>query len=591
MDASLVIFAVQAGVRLGRKLNDVLVDETNERSLILPLGNLIGSVAENDALDYFREHPELVAHKGPYASLNRPELVKAYQTILALEKRLGDRGGVPGDGRQVVLELNRFEQLKSGFGAKHPLQRILGEVVEIAIDYFVAQPSMLEGDTNARKILSAFVVNLDNVQFSEGSPKAILKDVLLASLKTLDTNISLLDDDPQIQTLLGGITGSLIEDYDKLDSLGDKVRRENLVRRIASSVLKGGATAIVSRPDLFLRGGTDAEKLVKSALSQVVEGIADQEDLFTNASVELLFGSVLTAMGENADVFSDQKVVQELIRNTLASMTETPAAEVFSEMMVASVLQNALVTFSQNTETLFDVDRPEKILLAETLRVVALSLYQGLGDGRKIKDLFSKKHLLGLTTVIFEEVAKQPEKLLGIDTSDEQRTALAQITASVATAVAQAPERLISGEGLVEILRGAIQVTVNNVDLLLDLNTNDPRQNLLFKFIQQAAEAVRETEDPRQILSREVFEEIILGILPLVSSNIDAFLPDEAAKVATTIRVALALSAGPLKHFINGDNLPVLVERLLWSAIWSQMDLNDTIGVKKAALNILKEAA
>jgi hypothetical protein len=148
MDASLVIFAVQAGVRLGRKLNDVLIDETNERSLVLPLGNLFGSAVENDALDYFREHPEFVAPKGPYAGLNRPELVKAYRTILALEARLGDAGGVSGDGRQIVLELNRFEQLKSGFGANHPLQRILGEVVEIAIDYFVAQPSMLEGDTN-----------------------------------------------------------------------------------------------------------------------------------------------------------------------------------------------------------------------------------------------------------------------------------------------------------------------------------------------------------------------------------------------------------------------------------------------------------
>jgi hypothetical protein len=41
MDTSVIILAIQAGVRLGRKLNDVLVDKTRERALILPLGNLM----------------------------------------------------------------------------------------------------------------------------------------------------------------------------------------------------------------------------------------------------------------------------------------------------------------------------------------------------------------------------------------------------------------------------------------------------------------------------------------------------------------------------------------------------------------------
>ena len=54
MNTSIMIFAIQAGVRLGRKLNDVLVDETRERALILPLGNLYGNVVENDV--FFIRH-------------------------------------------------------------------------------------------------------------------------------------------------------------------------------------------------------------------------------------------------------------------------------------------------------------------------------------------------------------------------------------------------------------------------------------------------------------------------------------------------------------------------------------------------------
>ena len=114
MDASVVILAIQAGVRLGRKLNDVLVDKTYGRPLILPMGNLYGNVVENDALDYFREHPELTSGTGPYAGLSPEEKVDAYRTILALEDRLGDRGGMAGDAQQIAETIKRVLALSTG---------------------------------------------------------------------------------------------------------------------------------------------------------------------------------------------------------------------------------------------------------------------------------------------------------------------------------------------------------------------------------------------------------------------------------------------------------------------------------------------
>ena len=46
MDPALIIFAIEAGVRLGRELNEVLVDETHERALVLPLGDFQANVRE-----------------------------------------------------------------------------------------------------------------------------------------------------------------------------------------------------------------------------------------------------------------------------------------------------------------------------------------------------------------------------------------------------------------------------------------------------------------------------------------------------------------------------------------------------------------
>ena len=65
-------------------------------------------MAENDALDYFLEHPELTSGTGPYAGLSPEEKVDAYLTILALEDRLGDRGGMAGEAREIVINLQKF---------------------------------------------------------------------------------------------------------------------------------------------------------------------------------------------------------------------------------------------------------------------------------------------------------------------------------------------------------------------------------------------------------------------------------------------------------------------------------------------------
>jgi hypothetical protein len=39
-----------------------------------------------------------------------------------------------------------------------------------------------------------------------------------ASLRTLQDNVTLLDDDRRLQTLVGGVTQSLLEDYEALGS-------------------------------------------------------------------------------------------------------------------------------------------------------------------------------------------------------------------------------------------------------------------------------------------------------------------------------------------------------------------------------------
>lgn len=590
INPQLIIFAIQAGIKLGRKLNDVLVDETQERALVLPVGNLYADVTMINAKDYFRHNPDLSAVGGPYRGLSDGEKLKAYRTIKSLEDRLGVQDNIAGEAKDIVLNLHKFEQYKKGFGAKSPLQRILGTVVEIGIDYFIANPKALPGNSNVQKVLSAFVINLDDIKFAEGSKSRIVGDVLLATLRTVDEHVTLIDDDERLQALLGGVVKALIEDVEVISSPGARIRREDLVKRIASSVLRGGATAFTENIDLFIPKDSTSKTLVHSTLTQILEGIKGKEDLFTNESIELIFNSALTAVAENAELLSEKKILQELIRNTVTALTNTQGGKLFSEATVAAILQGSLEAVRDNVSTLIDPNNPQKQLLANAVGALAKSLATTLAGGGTVKDLMSKQQIMELAKVTFQEVAKHPEHLLGGKLDDERKTALAQIIGSVARALGDNPSRLITGEGFVELVQTALRVSVKNADKLIDLDSTNTRTNVLFRVIEETVTAIIDNNDPRDIVSRDVFLDISKRILPVVSANLDVLFEDSSKPVKETVEKALELASGVLENRINGENLPTLIEKLLTKVLWNELKLEEKAAVELAAREILRVA-
>ena len=150
VNPELVLLAIQAGVKLGRKVYDVLVDKRVEAPLMLPIGPTAGLPQEAEAIEFFDQNPALLLPGGPYeqAAGDREALVKAYYTIQRIDSVI-DAGGLdPGAGTRMIVELQEFEQHKAGYGPNSPWQRILGTVVEIGIDYFAANPQAIGRDSS-----------------------------------------------------------------------------------------------------------------------------------------------------------------------------------------------------------------------------------------------------------------------------------------------------------------------------------------------------------------------------------------------------------------------------------------------------------
>ena len=457
---------------------------------------------------------------------------------------------------------------------------MIGTIVEIGIDYFVAHPEAIGSKSSERKILQAFVESLDDVNFAEGEHDKIIGDVLVAALETLQSNTSLVADSARTQALIGGVTEALLADIKAAGSIGAIIRREDFVRRIGSSILRGGAQAFSDNIDLFLPNDKNSKKLVSSTLTHVLSGIAGKEDLFTNESLELLFDGALKAVAENAALFSNNLVVQELISGTLAVLTDATGREVFSKETASAVLAKALSVTAQNIETLIDPTNPGKQLLANATKAVAQSLSGSLAGGGTVKDLLSRQQVISLMGVVFEEVAKHPEQLLGDAELGDRKAALAQIIGSLARALGEKPELLVNGEGFVTLVEIALKTAAKNADKLLDLNTMSTRNNVLFKAIQQTVDAIVETGDSRKLLSRDVFLDLVERILPIVSANLDGLIEAPEA-VQDAVGTALQLANGSLEGRINGENLPELTAELLIEVLWEELDLTESTAVTR----------
>lgn len=590
MDPALVIFAIRSGIRLGSRINEVLITRTVQAPLYLPLGDVAKQTGAQAARDFFdlKANRHLTAKGGPYHGLKDEDLAAAHQTLKLVHKRLTDDhdGKEPGDeslsGSETTELIEKLHQFEQTTATDNPAtQQIFGTIVEIGIDYFSVNPNLLKGDSNAEKIIRAFVPHLSTIDFAGDPPRELVGSLFLASLKILDSDPALLDDDKRVQALVKGITSSLIEDFEHLgvDAAADDRRaiRERTVKRIASSIFRGGVSAFSGSIDLFIQGEGRTEELVKSTLSQFVVAIEGKEDLFTNRSLELLFTSALNATSENSHILANNAVLQQIIEGTIDELVSDQHRFFIQEGTIGAILRVGMEAVGEHAETLIDPTSPERNLVSETVRAVANGLSEGLENGGTVAHILSKNQLLELFSLAFSEVAKDPARLLG-DTADGQKAALAQIVGSLATALGSDPRKLVTGEGFLSLIRTTLITTMRNADKLLDLNDQDVRTNIAFQVIREVSETIQNHADPRKLVSREVFLSLTQRVLETASTNVGTLT---AGKIGSTVTSILDLASGDLQNRINGGNLPILVEAALKKALRGTLDPEDTLAIKQ----------
>jgi hypothetical protein len=437
----IIMFGIQAGVRLYGQARQAYVEKTRERELVIPLPGLDHSPTVTRAFAYFKDNIQGKRHVAESARLaelhemakagaqafknNHPAESKEYLELYEFY-RLGDAGTPVKEKllRSEIIALNTVAQWRRG-ETPHPtaIRRIAGTVTEIGIDFFASGPGSgkLAGNSPTKLLLTEVLRALDDHSFvSEGLEGAIEK-VFIATLDVIQENPAIVSGDPKMQKFVSGVAWGVVEDIQKrIDKLPENQRLfaadrfGEVARAVFRSVVRNSADTVLENPETFLGTQVGGESAMASKLGKIVldavipEGSTgvDLTAIATGDTLDKLVKGALAVLVEHPDLMGIddpgiEKIVHE-IATELASETEKIGPDLFPD-----VARLVLEKTADNLELFWTPDGPGQNLAVAAVRSLLSELAREPAAGKWKPDL-SKSQVLNVVEAVLDDLADNP---------------------------------------------------------------------------------------------------------------------------------------------------------------------------------------
>ena len=621
----LVMFAIQAAIKLGRKIQTVFEDETRDRELILPEvehsdlpdPSIVMVFFEGEGKVYVQEPTpgtgvgETVMPMGLYRDLwlrrhdsltARDNLGRAYQRVMRMHAAAANEPDVQGAFRHSAKfyegtnALFVVKQWRDGTDPKrHPMQRIGGTIVEIALDYVKIDPRLFGGSGTGERITRAFLLSLEELELAETEADTLLLEVFRSSLQVLGNQADLMIAEDHLARLLNRVSFTLSGYIKRAEDAGDADKLRALFafrREMLQDVIKTSAATIAEYPiQFFGSGGGRERQLLDGVLQAALAAVQDHPDLFSGRALASIYAAALRGVAENASLISPDtagvghdaflRTLFTRVAEQLAASAENNPPSIFTPDLLHDIIAMAIDVTVHNAAQLIDPKDPSRQLLAEALQQVLLGVSPVLSQDTSLpvtlRALFSRQQLCQIMHLAFSAVARHPEALLH-NLGDKRPSALAQIIGTVATCVSSDPRRLLNGDSYVQLLRVALEAFAQNPDRLLDLDQAAPQRQVLTEVMVSVVGAVTTSLEAgeRNLLTGPALLRVIETAIAAVSGNVDGFrrMPDIVQVVMG--RVLHAASDG-LTNELDGEALVQVVDPLLRQALLngSALDVSD----------------
>ena len=577
----LVLFAIQSAIRLGEAGRRAFVDSTRGRALTLPLPNFSGLLdAQSAALFYLgdgsafnalgsrvRGLTDRVSAGAALTEIEQSQYVSFYLEDRALliirEGRTtvleAGLGGVGADDWEHLLEIRQWR--KGDDPNPSPLQRIAGTLVEIGVDYFQKDPSLIRSDRPTGKALATFLKAIDEVPFATAKPPQLVASLFSALAETIQTNPELFGDDEAARRLVENVTKALATDAQKrIEEAGDIATEESIqgwARFVFRSVLRSAGDTVLAAPELYLGVHGDKATLVQNVGLAMLDAMVTEKDvdlraLFTQDGMDGVMKAALRAVAASPNLLG-------ISHDGLSSFVRSVAGEIAasSRLVGPDLLPETIRIVLDKTAEHVDVLLPKLGSPAQPLLAVASrTLLEGLAapdPSGKWRPRFDKQTVVTTLEAVLDEVVENPAWVTAA--AGGGSSPLGAVVEASLAALAGMPEPRLRPESALLVVQAAVAAGGRRLALLDPAGAaGDP----LMKHALDVVFATLRGGDPsaRWVLGRD-------EVVVLVATAALDHLADEGVSVARVDAIRATLEAERAQLAAGGAlDLEQIAERL-----------------------------
>jgi len=557
MDPTLILFGIQAVIRLGKIGKDASEQYIRDAEALFPdirkpefnRRGYVNGFFGNANYEHFVRGVD-APFKEFWGSNGVKNELNSIDTLFAAAVRIKSEEGIDMNkwlaDSQVIAGATLIQQWDPIKPAPmSPFARVVLAAGDIALEYLAINPGLLGVDGNGQKLIGAFAKNLGNLLPDDGNfgnnhkfGERLLGTFLRAGLETINSNPSWVVSEEHVQKLISASVQPIVE------ALPVNITEQIKYREVTDALIGPAASAamqtLANHPDAFFGDDFRAETAI-GALTQALLGQAAKTGLnnqFTKDGLLDLYKAALGVAAEKPHLFlkdngdPQDHLAKDLIANFASALMQSPPP--FNGSVGVQLAAAALEAVSANAHRFARRDKPWEQTASDLVGTVTEQLSKAFKDNKGIENAFSKAHLIELGRIMFNHIGSTPEMIVGPE------DALAQLVGTVAQAMAKDDKLLLDSGDWLEIAKVAAQEAAANPARLFKLDPNNPNQTLaarIIKAVLTSAGVIFDQEGlkGKTVLFGKTLREAIIIVLGATSRN-----PGAAEKNLLSIELLIA---------------------------------------------------
>ncbi len=513
VNSQVVLFAIQAAVRLEGQVRQVQIDKIRDNRLNLLTPKFRGLNFKSAVRWFTREGAASIANNPNFILLvdraerreglsgrDQQRLIDEYIQRRNVQDGLVEIDTSYGLSSDNVFAVTNVAQWQSNAGRyPSPLQRICGSLIEIGVDYFKNYSGLINTDTTQGKMLMSFFDAIDEIDFAEGQLQDIASKMMVSTLEVIDEGVDLISGGSNATLLFKSITKGLVTDiniYITNEGAGSLFKQEQARdwgQLVFKSVLTTAGATVLDNPSKFLSTGTGSgaaemvtsggNSLLSSILEDVDAGngvVVSLKNVFTTDTLSKVTQASFEVLAQHPEWYD---IDNEGLKNVLTALIKEVATypNSLGMDMLPDLATLILTQTAGNLQLIYQGDPTDSAsnLLVTATGLVIKTLQQGIPteDGQPWQPVFTKTQIIGLVDGVLQEVISNPDWILA--KAEDANPLLEDVLAAVFQSLQGVSVGSLSTETKMSIVKSAISAVALRQDLLDKLNIDGEETQLL----------------------------------------------------------------------------------------------------------------